>query len=538
MNILRKTRKSNIRISKKRLVLLIFSLIMTSFAWVAYLKVLNTNSEIHINSWNISLFIDKNKNGVAEASEEVKNKAEAIQIDFADMYPDMNEEVVDVIIKNNGETPTTIDYIISDIAFLGDAYKIVDDIDAAKAEAGENSENRFIQKNEYVTSGGLVTYEFINDSENFPFKILIENTASIDGGAEGHLKVKAYWLSSLENKDSLTQEQIDAKNKSDTLWGYGMAQFVENNPTISPLQFKIKINATGANRSSRYVLTQKITPDNYGQWVKYPIDLNGDEDLTNDWKIFYEGSENVYIIASDYINTNSITFDNVMKKGYFYYSNYGVYFDIANFSQIGAMNQAVANKYLLSSAIGNGNNNYKATTRLLDTSKWSDFVLSDYAEDAIGTPTVEMFVKSWNQKYIDNDSLNKLSTIWEINNNGYSMALAKDITEDQTLYPEDYEPEVTINSYESENLYFPHTTSSNLDGSIFGNCFGYWLASPSINNSNSLMTVLHTGTIGFKEINKNSGGIGIRPVVALKVGIKGELQLNEDTGNKVWELEK
>lgn len=516
MNILRKTRKSNIKISRRRLILLIFSLIMTSFAWIAYFKVLKTNFEVHINSWNISIFVDENKNGVAEESEE-KNKNEAIEVDFLEMYPGMNQEVVDVIIKNNGETPSTIDYIISDIKFLGNEYTIQENAEEYRVN---NPDLFCLQKNEIVESGGICTYNLIDEPEIFPFKFIIEHTGNIEGGAEGHLKVKALWLSSLESTDELTQEQIDARNEIDSQWGYRVAEFIENNPNMSTLQFKLKINATGMPRSSRYVLTQNLTPENYGDYVDYPIDLDGDQDTTNDWQIFYEDNENVYIIADDYIN-NSIVSDEVFLKGTENYSVYGTQFNLSALNTNDSIDSALVNKYMLSSVISNTNNNYLATAKLLNPDYWTQFLATDYAENAVGAPTIEMFTRSWNQKYISSENYQQLDTVWKIQNKGYNI---------------NGENEVTIANYGNSKLYFPYTTSDNLNGAEDGDCMGYWLASPSINNDKSLLNVLCSGKISFSEIDSNSG-IGIRPVVCLKTALKGSMSTNAN-GVNVWSLVK
>ena len=96
MGILRKIRKSNIKITKKRIVLLIFTLIMATFAWIAYYKILSPTFQMHINAWNISIFVDENQNGVAEPAEE-RDKTSAIEVNFLEMYPDMNQETVDIL---------------------------------------------------------------------------------------------------------------------------------------------------------------------------------------------------------------------------------------------------------------------------------------------------------------------------------------------------------------------------------------------------------------------------------------------------------
>ena len=57
MNILRIKRKSKVNI--KRYILLIFSLIMTTFAWFTFSKILNSGMLIHIDSWNLDFYIDE-----------------------------------------------------------------------------------------------------------------------------------------------------------------------------------------------------------------------------------------------------------------------------------------------------------------------------------------------------------------------------------------------------------------------------------------------------------------------------------------------
>ena len=59
-----------------------------------------------------------------------------------------------------------------------------------------------------------------------------------------------------------------------------------------------------------------VTKENYGEFVEYGVDLNGDGDYTNDWKVFYVGSEDdgypetngkTFIIAADYVTGNKVS---------------------------------------------------------------------------------------------------------------------------------------------------------------------------------------------------------------------------------------
>lgn len=57
MNILRKSRKSKNKKKLNKFVILIFSLVMTTFAWFAYTKILEPTLKMHILSWNIEYSI-------------------------------------------------------------------------------------------------------------------------------------------------------------------------------------------------------------------------------------------------------------------------------------------------------------------------------------------------------------------------------------------------------------------------------------------------------------------------------------------------
>ena len=45
-----------------------------------------------------------------------------------------------------------------------------------------------------------------------------------------------------------------------------------------------------------------------GSYVEYNVDLNNDNDYTNDWKLFYAGNESgknrLFLIAADYVPTD------------------------------------------------------------------------------------------------------------------------------------------------------------------------------------------------------------------------------------------
>lgn len=517
MNILRKSRKSTIKLDKRKVVLLIFTLIMTTFAWITYSKILLPTLKLHINSWNLSIYVDNNGNGVAEETEMVEDKNAPIVIQPFEVYPGMNKDVMDVIIKNNGETPSEIAYIISDVKFLGKDYSIQDD---AATYRINNPTLSCLQKNTYENYGGIVTYKLINEESMIPFEFVIEHTQVIDGGAEGHLKVKAVWDATLD--EGATEAQIDAKNEFDGKWGFDLTKYAET--TGAPIEFKLKVNAIGQPRSGRFVLTQDITPENYGDYVKYSKDLNGDGDLTNDWRIFYEDNENIYIIAAGLVENTEMNADITELSTTESCTDYGINMIHSEFVNT-PIDKSIINKFMLTDAEASNNINYKATANLLSTSHWSQFVDSDFAVAAVGGPTIEMFVRSWNQKYDYLEGCTEIICEWDTQKQGYNV---NDVEgEEYHLY---------LTGYENASLYFPNHTGDD--------CHAYWLASPSSKeyDSESGTRLLTEGMMGirFDAALIAGGGIangraGIRPVVQLKSGLFGKSTVKEN-GDTVWTL--
>ena len=521
MNILRKSRKNRIKFDKRRFVLLIFTLIMTTFAWITYSKILLPNLKIHINSWNIAIYVDDNKNGVAEDDEKVANKVDPIVIEPFEVYPGMNQDVIEVLIKNNGEIPSIINYDITgaEVNFLGNVYRVVEN---AAEERVNNPENHYLQKNEPTKAGGIASYKLINEENVIPFDFIIEHTECIEGGAEGYLKVRAVWDATLD--DGATDEQIDAKNELDGKWGYDITAYEKANPTTSPIQFKLNISSYGDNRSSRFVLTQDISPENYGDYVDYSIDLNNDGNTKNDWRIFFEDNENIYIIAAGLVKNSKINSEITSVSTTGGCTTYGINIPAEKVLDT-PIEQSIINKFMLTDAVKSDNINYKATSNLLSTEYWQQFVDSSIANVAVGGPTLEMFVKSWNQKYNGVEGYSEVSCWWNTIKQGYQVNSEKD--EEYHIY---------LEGYNNASLYFPNHTGDS--------CHAYWIAAPSMRvYGDDIMTnIWKKAVYGIRLDNGyiGSGGIasgkdGIRPVVQLKSGIFGSYTLN-GSGEKVWTL--
>lgn len=272
-----------------------------------------------------------------------------------------------------------------------------------------------------------------------------------------------------------------------------------------------------------------VTAENYGDYVDYPIDINGDGNTTNDWKIFYNNGTNIFLIAADYVKSNSEYLDlelaemfrvadNLNYSGNTYSINW---YD--NLTSISKLSKHTGNDYIngsiaqlfkydkyYKSYLNSTNINVKVTASLLDTIAWSKFVNTRYANYAIGGSTLEMWLESYNSKGYTPLYTNINDIGYYIGNIEYPTSEYYDLTND-------------ANTGYNDTLYFPHK-------SLEDNCWGYWLASPSVHNSNDcIMCVGYNGYVhrgGYGNID-----VALRPVVSLKSNISSAIG-----ENGIWTL--
>lgn len=256
-------------------------------------------------------------------------------------------------------------------------------------------------------------------------------------------------------------------------------------------------------------LSKKITPENYGDYIKYPIDLNSDGDTTNDWKIFYNDGENVFIIASD-ICKNSYIPDNVgiEKNG-----DYNIYWN-ENVDEFYtgslSIDYDIGTKFMFSWL--DKWNDYssrpmRAVASLLDNRIWNCFIDENYADMAIGSPTLEMFVASWNSKGYGSVEIEKMEI------GGY------DVCVDGQEYGIDFKFE---NEGREDTLYFPEKYEE------YGEQYkGYILATHYLGGNS--VNLYDIGYCSVAYTFYYDPFICFRPVVCLKTDINASRD-----NNGVW----
>ena len=289
-----------------------------------------------------------------------------------------------------------------------------------------------------------------------------------------------------------------------------------------------------------------INPETYGRVVNYNVDLGTDEDGNNlTWKVFYDDGTNVYLIASDYVQTtnsnlaSTITAIGAVKSGKYNicWGNFKTYQSESTTSTIAAtgsddvfINRPSGTAYLTGRGLlsfwkdtitTSSENNAKMTACLMDTKAWSSFATGYAGAYAIGGPTLSMWVESWNAIHgSSSNDRNKAQLYYNNvggNGKGYFVGVNRK--------PADYTANIISSTgyagitndgaKYTDNLYFPHKGNYN-------SCAGYFLSSPSAQTtgkSGNEMCVNHEGYI--KNYTYSAiACYGVRPVVCLPSGVK------------------
>ena len=234
-------------------------------------------------------------------------------------------------------------------------------------------------------------------------------------------------------------------------------------------------------------------PSIYGSTVTN-YNANGIE-----WKVFYATSDRIYLIASDYVHYSKLT--NAYKNGASCYNTgdypYSYYWASRGTSleTTGRQDEIfMATGYTLNSS----NINSKCVSGLLNTNNWTDFVDTNYADYAIGGPTLNMYKASWNAK-----GYTALYT--NTGTKGYYVGTS--------VRPETTYVNMSKKAGYGDTLYYPRQSS-------YANCYGYWLAAPSEYGSIIIVKVKCDGSVGGDGYSYyDIGSYGVRPLVSLKSGV-------------------
>ena len=252
-----------------------------------------------------------------------------------------------------------------------------------------------------------------------------------------------------------------------------------------------------------------------------------EEGIPGKWMIFNIDDENIYLIASDYINTDycptkngaTVTKSSSYPRGASFSGVYNKYVGSSDVTQVG---KELNYDYFLNpeKAYTSTSSNMKAVAYMLDTNAWSGFREEGVAEYAIGGPTIELLFEAYNKAHPDDEYPNgkykaraKSATGYEISTDGGEEGgntWSDDITSSAD-YLNDSDPTFVINST--------------------ANAYGMWLASPSANATYYVMYVDSGGYVRLSIYSNASRGF--RPLVCLE----SRIELKK-TGENIYEIIK
>ena len=231
----------------------------------------------------------------------------------------------------------------------------------------------------------------------------------------------------------------------------------------------------------------------------------------NKWKIYHSDGKNIYLIADNYItgeyiptkDGTTMTASSTTNAYYFEDTLLNKYTGAASITDT---NITPWLSYLKSSYGGsdNANRNMKATAYLLDTEIWKGFKNSTKAKYAIGAPTLDMFVASYNTRFAK-----QIETI--VQETGYKLKFTDGDSYEYSLVTCDY---LTAHQYKDNYSNY------------------MWLASPSACNSGDLMSVYCIGGVYYYHYGNSF--LGVRPLVCLEDGVTLEKQ--EVNGEIVYNI--
>ena len=201
--------------------------------------------------------------------------------------------------------------------------------------------------------------------------------------------------------------------------------------------------ASGVKKITVGGSTIQVTPgveslkEHYGDQVTSFSSVEGVK-----WQLFYDDADNYYLIASDYVPGTSLPSELITTDQYTTYCAYfgsvsykGTIMETGEWSKGTESNTITENplisKYLrwVGSSVNTvtDNPNMKAVAYMMDTSKWSNFAGITSGAKAMGGPTLEMFIKSYNAKHdtkistYEDESGNSTISSTNANSNGYKV---------------------------------------------------------------------------------------------------------------------
>lgn len=253
-----------------------------------------------------------------------------------------------------------------------------------------------------------VTIKDIDISENSQvYHVKDDNTYEKvtikDNSTEGNVSFEAQSFSVY----AITDGDLEIESTTTTTSSTTSSTTSTSTTTADTTSPTVKVNGSQISGGETAISagTLDIDASNYGKYVNYTSSSYTNSELgIGGWKLLYADDTNVYLIADNYIESaKAPNGKGGTNPGE--YGTYGLRLDsvYADYSGINDIDSDVRSKLLSSyENAGYTSNSFysaKATAYLLDINAWYKFKDSTYAEWAVGGPSLELLLNSYNNQY-------------------------------------------------------------------------------------------------------------------------------------------
>ena len=315
----------------------------------------------------------------------------------------------------------------------------------------------------------------------------------------------SYGLDGTIDKDQLNKNLGNIAGLKIGESNFGGENIVKELPaTVTVNGYDIQITSNGGVR--KYDPLAEIIANPQAYYGKKVTNYKASDSDTNTYKIFYVDKDNYF---KDGYNTI------YLKADFSGSVSCSTSYD-ASQTLIKKMNPLWATKgnTVAAKTTTISNPNEQAAAWLCDPSKWTAYCDTDKANYAIGGPSVEMYVKSYNQAYngITDSNVYTLGATYRATSApGYIYTL------------NGAQSTISNGDYGTGNDSLNYTRYNSMYCGQNGNKTGYWwLASPSAGNSGSVCRVYGLSADLDQRYYSNDGGVS--PLVSLKSSFIPEVE--------------
>ena len=443
------------------LIITTVALCIAMYAWARYTTQSSGNVTAQIAKWNFNLRLKEGKAGATETSDPIDLASTQFNYVANDRIAPGTSGLFYVIVDTTGtevDCQYNVNITLSNCPRNIKFYRGTDANGEELSLGGVNSTSRSFNFSKYLAVKRDVNGTITN--ENGKYEEPIYWVWDYSGTIEGSSTTYDEW------------DTIDSNLGTTTM----------------------TITATGTEMleepSTKASLVSQITALNYGQPVSYSVTVKDGEQVEegtdgavtlDNWKIFYNDGTYVYMIYGDYL-PNSVAKGVTKVDG----NSYAVNFDSSSrINFINALKTQNNWKHLLTPELI-GVDGIKIT----------------------GSPTVEQYSRSWNQKYLNNKIyINYLENM----DDGLDGCYVGSVEGNTSNYTD---------CTNTDLLYYPHNE-------LYGATDGYWLASPSTTWYGAVTNVLYVGSVGYR----GGANLAVRPLIGLPSSILGEYT------NGAWNIE-